>query len=104
MMINETLKGLDFCFAYLDDFNIYSTSEKEHGDYVCQVSDCLYQANIKIKLTKGYFLKAQLHFLGTSTLTRMYITFLQKPDVIKSKTPHQNIKELRELIELMGYY
>ena len=28
LMINETLKGSDFCFAYLDDIIIYSKTEK----------------------------------------------------------------------------
>ena len=32
-MINGTLKGLDFCFAYLEDIMIYSTLEKEHLDH-----------------------------------------------------------------------
>ena len=41
MIINGTLKGLDFCFAYLDDFIIYSKWEREHLDHLWLVYDCL---------------------------------------------------------------
>ena len=48
----ETLKGLDFCFAYLDDIIIYSRTEKEQFDHIKQIFDRLHKANIKLKLTK----------------------------------------------------
>ena len=46
LMINETLKGLDFCFAYLDDIIIYSKTEWDHLDHTKQVFDWLRTANI----------------------------------------------------------
>ena len=34
MLISETLKGLDFCFAYLDNIIFYSKLEKEYLDHL----------------------------------------------------------------------
>ena len=34
LMINETLKGLDFCFAYLDNTIIYSKTERHLLDHI----------------------------------------------------------------------
>ena len=38
-LMSQVLSGLDFCFAYLDDILVYSTSWKEHpatGFGVCK--------------------------------------------------------------------
>ena len=47
LMINDTLKGLDFCFAYPDD-KIFMKSETDYLDHLQQVFDFLHQANIKL--------------------------------------------------------
>ena len=39
LMISETLKGLDFCFAYFDDIIIYSKKEQQHLHHIRHVSD-----------------------------------------------------------------
>ena len=52
MMINVTLKWLEFFFAYLGDIIMYSNSGKDHLDHLHQIVDHLHKANIKLKLTK----------------------------------------------------
>ena len=64
LMINETFKVLDFCFAYLVEFIIWSETEKEHLDHIRQVFNSLHNANTKLKLTKCDFLKSQKDYLG----------------------------------------
>ena len=60
-MINETLKGLDFCFTYIDDIIIYSRTEREHLDHIKQISE----KTVKIKhKTKSN--KMQLHSIPES--------------------------------------
>ena len=39
LMINETLKDLDFCFTYLDGIIIYLKTERDHLDHIKQVFD-----------------------------------------------------------------
>ena len=64
MVIDETLKELNFCFAYLDEIIIYSKTEKEHLHHLWQVFDHLCSANVNLKSTKYDFIKAQIHYLG----------------------------------------
>ena len=95
MMINETLKGLDFCFAYLDSIINYSKIAKEHLDHMRQIFDSINEANIKLKLTKYDFFKSQ-HFLGHLLSEEGISPLSEKLGAIKPMPPHRNIKELRQ--------
>ena len=63
LMINETLKGLDFFFTYLDDIIIYSKTEQQHLDHIRQVFNQTCTVNIKLKRTRYDFFKSQIHYL-----------------------------------------
>ena len=57
LVINETHKGLDFCFVYLDISNIYSETDEQHLDHIRQVFDRLQKVNVKLKMIKSKFFK-----------------------------------------------
>ena len=63
LMINETLKALDLCLAYLDDIIIYSKTE-QHIDHTREIFYQLWTANVKQKMTKCDLFKSQIHYLG----------------------------------------
>ena len=63
-LMSQVLTGLDFCFGYLDDILIYSTSWKEHLQNLETVLNNLQVANLKIKVSKCHFFKQHLHHLG----------------------------------------
>ena len=48
LMISETLKGLHFCFAHLNDIDIFLRTEKEHHEHIKQIFDRLQKVNIKL--------------------------------------------------------
>ena len=89
MMISETFKGLDFCFAYSDDIIIFFKTENKHLDHIRQVFIYLYKANIKLKLIKCdfsrlnsiileiYFLKKAYHLSQKNRCKKIHAT-LQK--------------------------
>ena len=62
VIINETLKGPDFCFAYLDDIIFYSKTKEQHLDHIRHVFDQLWTAYIKLSLNKCDFFKSQIHY------------------------------------------
>ena len=50
-LMSQLLTGLGFCFMYLDDILIYSTSWKEHLQQLETVLSHLQAENLKIKLS-----------------------------------------------------
>ena len=80
LMINETLKGLDFYFAYLDDIIIYSRTGKEHLDHIKQIFDRLWKNLTK---TNSDFFKLQIHHHGHLISQRSVPWLPEKLDTIK---------------------
>ena len=81
-VINETLKGLDFCFAFLDNIIIYSKTEKpgpnETGIYPPT------QRKPQIKIDKMWLFKIPNTPPWTFILTRRNIPLTRKLDAIKA--------------------
>ena len=62
--IDEVLRGLDFCYAYIDDILIASTSESEHLEHLKIVFDRLCKYHLVINSNKCVFGKPEVKFLG----------------------------------------
>ncbi|EFA07205.2 Retrovirus-related Pol polyprotein from transposon 297-like Protein [Tribolium castaneum] len=62
--IHEVLNGLDFCFPYLDDILIASTSEREHTDHLRKVFERLLKYGLTINPEKCSFGNSKVNFLG----------------------------------------
>ena len=63
LMINETLKSLDFYSTYLDDIILFLKSESDYLHYLYQSFDWLCQANIKLKWSNCEFFQSQIIYL-----------------------------------------
>lgn len=66
--INEVLHGLDFCYAYIDDIIIASTTPEEHREYLQQLFIRLNAYGIRINPTK----------CGNNEVKFGYLRFRQK--------------------------
>ena len=62
--IDEVLRGLDFCYAYIDDILVASTSEREHLQHLEIVYERLRKFGVVINQTKCVFGQAEVKFLG----------------------------------------
>ena len=102
MMINEALKGLDFCFTSLNDIVIFSKLECEHLDHLCQVYDCLYEANIQLELSN--FPKSQPHYLRHLLSQEGILPLPEQSDAIRLMAPPENSKEFKQFPGLSGYF
>ena len=87
MRINETLKGLDFCFTSIDDVIIYSKTERQHLNDIRQMFDRLQKVNVKLKVIKCDFFRSQIHYLRHLPSKENITPLLRKFDVIKSMPP-----------------
>lgn len=62
--IDTVLRGLDFCYAYLDDILVASKDKIEHKEHVKQLSTRLNQYGTVIKPSKCVFAAKEVKFLG----------------------------------------
>ena len=62
--MDEVLRRLHFCFVYIDDVLIASTSAEEHKQHLRQVFERLSQFGILINPSKCVFGADSLEFLG----------------------------------------
>lgn len=62
--VDQVLRGLPFCFAYLDDIFVFSTSCQEHEDHPRSLFHCLQDYGVVINLTNCKFDVPQLGFLS----------------------------------------
>jgi hypothetical protein len=61
---DDTLRGLDFCFAYLDDILIFSRSLEEHEHHLRVLFTRLRSNGTLINPTKCVFRPSSVTFLG----------------------------------------
>ena len=102
--IDHVLRGLDFCFPYVDNILIASTSEAEHLKHLTIVFDRLVKNNIIINVDKCQLGKSELLFLGHFISKNGLIPNLDKVEVIKNfKIPETQTK-LREFLGMVNFY
>ena len=62
--IDQVLRGLPFCYAYIDDVLIASPTPEEHKTHLHTIFNCLREFGIIINPTKRVLGVPNLHFLG----------------------------------------
>ncbi|GFW88433.1 hypothetical protein TNCV_3552031 [Trichonephila clavipes] len=62
--LHSVLRGLDFCFSYIDDILVASKDEAQHISNLKQVFQRLQDAGFVIKVAKCQFLQTEVDFLG----------------------------------------
>jgi hypothetical protein len=67
--MDDILRGLDVCFAYLDDILVFSQSLEEHEHHLRTLFDRLETNGILINPTKCVFKASEVTFLGYKVST-----------------------------------
>jgi hypothetical protein len=62
--MDEVLRGLDFCFAYLDDILVFSRSLEEHEQHLWTLFERLRRHGILVNPAKCVFSAPEVTFLG----------------------------------------
>jgi hypothetical protein len=63
-LIDDILRGLDFCFAYLDDILVFLRSLKDHERNLRAIFGWLQTYGIRIILENCVFRASEVTFLG----------------------------------------
>ena len=104
LLMNKVLKGLKFAMTYLDDIIIFSENELQHLEHLETVFSQLREAGLKMKHSKCDFFKSEIHYLGHLISPEGISPLPNKLDCIKHIPAPKNTKEIKQFLDLTGYY
>ena len=102
--IDKVLRGLHFCYAYIDDLLIASTSSEEHQHHLRQVFQRLSDFGVIINPTKCHFGAATLQFLGHYVNRDGIRPLEEKVQVIRGFPLPKSHGKLRKFLGLVKFY
>lgn len=102
--IDEVIRGLPFCFAYLDDLLIASANPDEHKVHLEQVFGRLHDHGIVINTDKCQFGATELEFLGHKINSQGIKPLPEKVQVILDCPPPTTKRALRRFLGLVNFY
>lgn len=102
--MDEVLRGLDFCYAYLDDILIFSSSVIQHKQHLRQLFGRLSQYGVLINASKCAFGQAKVSFLGHDVSAAGIRPLNTKVQAIQDYPVPKNIKDLRRFLGMINFY
>lgn len=102
--IDEVLRGLEFCFSYIDDILVASTSEEEHIKHLQIIFNRLREYSLVINPSKCIFGQKEVKFLGYLISTDGTRPLPDRiDDILKYKKP-TSAKGLRQFLGMINFY
>lgn len=92
------------CFSFFDDILVYSKSFGDHLEHLAAVFQLLQQDHWHLKLSKCHFAQRTIAYLGHIISVEGVATDSAKIEVVQNWPSPANVKELRSLLGLAGYY
>lgn len=102
--MDEVLRDLDFCFTYIDDILIASSSLEEHLRHLEILFSRLRQFGVVINPAKCVFGQERVKFLGYSVGGSGTQPLPQKVDALKDFPKPETIKQLRRFLGMINFY
>lgn len=102
--MDQILRGLDFCYAYIDDLLVASKSMEEHQHHLRLVFHRLDQYGVVINPTKCEFGVTQLQFLGHCVDSHGIHPLADRVQVIRDFPLPTTQRKLREFLGLINFY
>ncbi|KAL4153461.1 hypothetical protein QTP88_001294 [Uroleucon formosanum] len=102
--IDEVLRGLDFCFSYIDDILVASVSEEEHIKHLRIIFERLSEYSLVLNPKKCVFGQSEVMFLGYM-ISKEGIRPLpdRVTDILSFKRP-SSAKGLRQFLGMLNFY
>ncbi|GBP80756.1 hypothetical protein EVAR_56602_1 [Eumeta japonica] len=102
--VDEMLRGLDFTYAYLDDFLVFSKDQKTHEEHLHLLFNRLRQYGMVINTAKCVFGAAEVTFLGYRISSKGTIPLPEKVEAIRTFPVPKTIRELRRFLGMINFY
>ena len=103
-MMDAILGDLPFCYVYLDDILVFSSSPEEHMVHLRQIFDLLAENGLVVNRAKCVLGVKELDFLGFHVNNDGIVPLPDKVDAIRATKPPTSIKELQRFLGMVGYY
>lgn len=102
--VDEMLRGLDFVYAYLDDFLVFSRDQETHEQHLHQLFRRLKDFGMVVNTAKCIFGVAEVTFLGYHITAQGTKPLPSKVEAIKTFPPPKTVKELRRFLGMLNFY
>lgn len=102
--VDQVLRGLTCCFAYIDDILVFSTSAEDHELHLRQVFTRLRKYGLVVNGSKSEFGVSSLDFLGHRVDSRGISPPTARVEAILQFPRPTTTKKLREFLGLANYY
>ena len=102
--MDQVLRGLHFCFDYIDDMLIASSSQEEHEQHLRQVFQRLSDYGILINPAKCLFGVSSLDFLGHHVSSKGIRPLDSKVEAVVKFPQPTTARQLREFVGLINFY
>ncbi|KAK9885262.1 hypothetical protein WA026_010760 [Henosepilachna vigintioctopunctata] len=102
--IDEVTRGLNFCYAYIDDILIASTSLQEHQTHLEILFQRLKDYGIVLNPSKCVFGQPSVKFLGYLVSSNGTQPLPEKVEAIRNFPKPDNAKQLRRFLGMLNFY
>ena len=102
--MDKVLRGLPFCYTYIDDLLIASSSPEEHQSHLRQVLSCLSEHGIIINPAKSVLGVPHLNFLGHRVDANGISHLEEKVQAIRHYPQPTSQRQLREFLGMINFY
>jgi hypothetical protein len=105
--VNELFNELEYVRAYIDDILVLLSKEGEFEEHVFQLEQVftlLQGAGLKVNMSKSFFCKEELEYLGYWITREGVQPSAKKVEAMLRIAPPKTRKELRSFIGMVNYY
>lgn len=102
--IDEVLRDLDFCYAYIDDILIVSDNEDQHLSHLRQLFDRLSSNGVLINSSKCVLGSTKVKFLGFEVSGEGIKPLPDKVQAIMDFPKPTTAKDLRRFLGMLNFY
>jgi hypothetical protein len=102
--MDDILRELDFCFAYLDDILVFSHSLEEHEQHLRTRSNRLQQYGIQINSPKCVFRASEVTFLGYKVSAEGSRPLQDRVAHLQDCPPPKTASQFRRFLGMLNFY
>ena len=104
LFMDEILKNLDFCFAYIDDILVFSCSPQEHDQHLRILFTQLQNYSILLNPSECVFPVPEISFLGYKISSMGSQPLLEHVTDLQACPPPKTVGQLRRFLGMLNFY